>query len=652
MFLCAEMSKQAAIAIHVAQVSVLVFFDQAPKKPESKNALITSFFKSPKENSSQKLDKKSVAKHETNEASKDGLGEAVDAESDLNSSLSDFDLKPKTAHSKGTHKKKQMRKSQAKDKSRRASKTNAFQEESKHIEAAEPRGCHVEEKENTSKEIRYEEFVRLHNCQSEQTEDKLNNSTCGAESEDILADDTEDEVLLLEPVEDALSEGTKATKSGSAPGSAGQDECENFVQEMNSSNLVTETLKTCLPNNKSQTVCEEIGGLDGVVISTDTSVPAVREPKSSVRRKTRKAKKSRPTQENVKGSETSEENGVEVVTNGRTTQNIKRARTPEQETPPKKVKRSFCTILAGSQVASNEKGARAPIVITVNYPDSPSNTPQKPAQAFSIFDKCKAKSGLGKEVTDLTEPPQTGQSSAKEAEMNTLTKERKGKLDFGGVSEDKELQKKVTADRLASLDKLDLRPSGKSTQSTLVFGKNGLAATKSATSENEVSKKDSPNARKMKKGGGKRSEKTKGQEVEGTRDEFDVTETHGRRDKRVSLNRRQHSNPKGIKTNRTASSDTDTDIQVLDDSDSQTKRKKGRERKTSELLYSSEIMESPVSVKKAPIKLRLTRSVEEQRIKPTSGVRKNCHKYNPVSTNSKSHQFPHCSIHGQVRQKS
>ena len=168
---------------------------------------------------------------------------------------------------------------------------------------------------------------------------------------------------------------------------------------------------------------------------------------------------------------------------------------------------------------------------------------------------------------------------------------------------------------MACLDQVVVKSSGKAMQSTLSFGQGGLTAMKSPpSSTTEVngiaketdavtkgrSKSKTSRGNKKKANSSKevvdspvkpvRSQRTKKSQVlQSDSDDFEVE---------VLATPKQRKTRKRTNTEKSL----ETDLEVLD-----AEKCTLRRRRRSKRIYSAEIVESPVSVKKAPIKLRLTR---------------------------------------------
>ena len=316
----------------------------------------------------------------------------------------------------------------------------------------------------------------------------------------------------------------------------------------------------------------------------------------------------------------------------------------ENKSPEKKRKiGSYYTILPSRQLMQTEGGPKAPVVITFNIPDSPV---AKPSKSFSIFDKAKAKNGIEKSTHTEGKTPEKGPEEEDTQELNEeLTSKSKSKrrlkvgTEQGKVSRsrkvgrgkeidkendvdnivktvqnDSEQQRKLVANKMASLDQVVVKSNSKAMQSTLSFGQDGLTAMKSPPSSNtEVSgkaketdvvtkgKSKTTRGNKNKANSSKeavdspiklvRSQRTKKSHVlQSDSDDFEIE---------VLATPKQRKRRKRTDTENSL----ETDLEVLDGKECKPRRRR------SNRIYSAEIVESPVSVKKAPIKLRFKRYV-------------------------------------------
>ena len=314
----------------------------------------------------------------------------------------------------------------------------------------------------------------------------------------------------------------------------------------------------------------------------------------------------------------------------------------ENKSPEKKRKRSYFTILPSRQLMQTEDGPKAPVVITVNIPDSPV---AKPSKSFSIFNKAKTKTGneertheegispkidpleedaqeLNGELTHKCKSKRRLKVGTKQAKVSGLKKvgvtgENDEDIVVETVRNDSEQQRKLVANKMARLDQVVVKSNGKAMQSTLSFGQDGLTAMKSppssttqadgkaketgAVTKGRSKSKTTPGNKKKANSSKEmvdspvkpvRSQRTKKSQVlQSDSDDFEVD---------VLATPKQRKSRKRTNTKKSL----DTDLKVLDAEECTPRR-----RRRSKRIYSAEIVESPVSVKKAPIKLRLTRYV-------------------------------------------
>ena len=311
----------------------------------------------------------------------------------------------------------------------------------------------------------------------------------------------------------------------------------------------------------------------------------------------------------------------------------------ENKSPEKKRKiGSYFTILPSRQLMQTEGGPKAPVVITVNVPDSPVT---KPSKSFSIFDKPKAKNSNQKLSHTTEKHSKTDPLEDKDELNEDLTHKRKCKrrLKVGtqqgkvsrskkiGTAEDNENdeyitvepvqnesehQRKLVASKMACLDQVVVKSTRKAMQSTLSFGQDGLSAMKSPpSSTTEVNEKAKETGTPTK--GRSKSKTTRGnrKKPNSSKEVVDspVKPVRSQRTKKSQVLQSDGDDfeievlatPKQRKARKRT--DTEKSSEMLDSEE----ESKPRRRRRSKRIYSAEIVESPVSVKKAPIKLRLTR---------------------------------------------
>ena len=290
---------------------------------------------------------------------------------------------------------------------------------------------------------------------------------------------------------------------------------------------------------------------------------------------------------------------------------------------------SYFTILPSRQLSQTNDGPKAPVVITVNVPDSPVS---KPVKSFSIFDKTKAKTGF---IQPANEAPKCEEVTQLEKEKDHLQEDinckRKSKTRQKASTRAKaslrqnvveteedieneeaaadvvenvsEQQQKVTAKKMACLDQVVIKSTAKATQSTLCFGQDGLTTMKSPPS----SKTDLKECSAVKKDQLKRTNKNlkkKNASEETVKSKVKPAQVR-RRKKQIMTSDSDDSEIEIINTPKRTKSRKRTDTEKSEDTE--TEGNTARRRRRSKRIYSAEIVQSPVPMKKAPIKLRLTR---------------------------------------------
>ena len=315
---------------------------------------------------------------------------------------------------------------------------------------------------------------------------------------------------------------------------------------------------------------------------------------------------------------------------------------------------SFFTILPSRQFVQKERGQKVPVVITVSVPDSPADKGQH-SNCFGIFDKPRTKLGFEKctdnnddataasrktTIVGYTEESSRVKKNGRNLEIGG-GKARRGRRnrsvdvsvqieDYGineeckiddndvivkHVEKDEGQQRKRTANKLAILDKIVAKPTGKTTQSTLCFGKGGLTAMKSP-SPSLVSE-----VKETEKTVGKYTNTKNKSETDGGWDS--KKSSKGAAEYTDQLSNLTHKQRK--KSRITGSESEKLEIEKVEISKQRKKRKRTCKEKclkedievlevkecnrSSKTVYSSEILESPTSMKWAPIKMRLTRQV-------------------------------------------
>lgn len=323
----------------------------------------------------------------------------------------------------------------------------------------------------------------------------------------------------------------------------------------------------------------------------------------------------------------SEESSKEATENGLDESVVlvsETCKTPEKTTL-KKEKNSFFTILSSRQLKQSGKGPKAPVVITVNVPDSPEQN-AKPLKSFSIFDKSKAKSGF-----DKYEDGRDKEDKEKNARKSTMDTKSVPHLEDDCESNSTDIvlqeneivvenvqltvdeQRKLMASKISSLDQVVVKSILKSTQSTLSLGEGGLTALKSPPSLNttgkETEKKTKKNTESVKRNS--KSNEVKDNTNSDKNLEPDTPVKPKRKQRKATpaicsdsdfeekLNTPKEKR-KRKRINSGKSSDHEIEVVAVEESN-------GRRRRRSRKVYSSEIVESPIPVKREPIKLRLTR---------------------------------------------
>ena len=312
----------------------------------------------------------------------------------------------------------------------------------------------------------------------------------------------------------------------------------------------------------------------------------------------------------------------------------------ENKSPEKKRKiGSYFTILPSRQLMQTEGGPKAPVVITVNVPDSPV---AKPSKSFNIFDKPKAKNANEKPAHTTEKSPKTKPLEKDKDELNEdLTHKRKCKrklkvstqqrkvsrskkvveaqdnendedIIVETVQNNSEHQRKLVANKMACLDQVVVKSTRKAMQSTLSFGQDGLTAMKSPpSSTTEVNERAKETGAVTKGRSKSKATRENGTKPNGSKEVVDsaVKPVRSQRTKKSQMLQSDSDDfevevlarPKQRKTRKRT--DTEKSLEMLDAEE----ESKPRRRRRSKRIYSAEIVEFPVSVKKAPIRLRLTR---------------------------------------------
>ena len=570
---------------------------QVPKKSEKKNNLITNFFKSPPSSQGNKVGEIKTAEKEPPDVASTCDKESkveienqggTGAENDLNNSLCDFET---TTHIHPITLPKQKTK---KDKGRSKGKKT---KKSKDI------GIGSRENKDDSIELPYEDFSSLNLDGKEsdvnivKSKEQIHSKERGKDgyvktvaqssvSEEISYEDFL-KTSSFERFEDADSNNRTSNQNGEE--SKLENCCENIVEKSPSDG---QNLKEVEDTSKDAENSKENINDESVVI-IDENIGMSRENKSSEK---------------------------------------------------KRKIGSYFTILPSRQLMQTKGGPKAPVVITVNVPDSPV---AKPSKSFSIFDKAKTKHSIEKSTHTEDKSPKKGPENEDTQELNDeLTHKRKSKrrLKVGTqegkvshskqvgraeendnendvdiivktVQNDYEQQRKLVANKMACLDQVVVKSSGKAMQSTLSFGQGGLTAMKSppssTTEVNGIAKETDAVTKGRSKSKTSRGNKKK---VNSSKEVVDspVKPVRSQRTKKSQVLQSDSDDfevevlatPKQRKTRKRTNTEKslETDLEVLD-----AEKCTPRRRRRSKRIYSAEIVESPVSVKKAPIKLRLTR---------------------------------------------
>ena len=615
-----------------------VFLFQLPKRPGMKNSLITKFFKSPNRTETEKEPAKPCA-------TEIHVDDPAETENNLDSSLCDFDVsaeqastkKPNKCKSKDSvDKPKPARKS--KGRTKKSQKEERKEEEkSKAKEEAEP--IPMEATLKTLKKITYEEFLKLGcsgGCTSESADPEKETNDASQEdqtisiaTEDTNEDESEKSAKTESENDQVISKDMKKdefakTESENDKSDFGATECELYTARDGE-------------NNQDESVLIVDDGCDSPKEKTpekETNATVV-----SVKEETEPQPKKKTSYFTIFESrqlqgQTGKKSPVVITVN-----------VPDSpSTTPSKLASIFDKSKARTGLEKDESNSAE-----LSESDE---KPKRPAKSTGKKSRAKLKMELDK----------TTESKDKTLEKVDYVD---GVAKIGDDSCDGVSGQKSVAEKMAGLDKRVVKVSKRNTQSKLQLSDNGLKTercVKSSSPDVPTHEENAPKSKTTSKGTKSRSKadvKSKAKQQKKTPKKqtkksnetnaeiLDVTPSKPKQQRKTPKKQTKKSNEtnaeildvtpskpkqqrktpkkqtkkssetnsrtldvtpvnkKRKRANSIPGAQSDNDIEIVETCSGK-KRKKG-----SDSVYSSEIVESPVSMKKAPIKIRLTRQVSE-----------------------------------------